>query len=519
MATPVADPLGVDAGARRFRLTSGRLALLTLFALGLGWRLLRYGLQFPIWGDEAYVCLNFVDQTYFACTAGLKYAVVVPVFFLWGELTAFQWLGGSELALRLLPMLVGLVALPLFWRLARQVLSPRGSILALGFLAVSYYPVRHCCEVKPYALDLVVSILLSTLAAAWLRRPERRGPLVLLCVLLPFLLGFSNPAVFVAGGVSVALLPVVWRQPYKIKVLWVAYNVTLVVSFLGYLQLNMQMQPPSNIEFLQTHWGHAFPPHELRDLPGWLLDTHTSNMMAYPMGGKNGGSTLTFVLVLAGLWHFARVRRWSLLLLWTVPFGLTFVAAWMHRYPYGDSARLCQHLAPATCLLAAAGCAQLIEATCRTLRSQKIALTCTCGVLALVGVGGIARDLLHPFKTTGDAEGRRIAQHIADEAGPGCPVVLLAEWQGTQPEFIWYLQRNHQRIIWQADADWHALEREPRLVCVRIGHHRAPTATPALPLPDSQCVWQMAGHEVYARPLEQRPVIMEYIDVVRWQRR
>src|SRR5437773_2075281 len=90
--------------------------------LGVGWRLLRYFLQFPIWGDEAYLCLNFADQTYLGFVGGLKHAVVAPLFFLWGELAVYQCFGGSELAVRLLPVLAGLAALPVFWKLARQVL-------------------------------------------------------------------------------------------------------------------------------------------------------------------------------------------------------------------------------------------------------------------------------------------------------------------------------------------------------------------------------------------------------------
>ena len=32
-----------------------------LILLGIVWRTVRYLLQFPIWGDEAFVCVNFLD--------------------------------------------------------------------------------------------------------------------------------------------------------------------------------------------------------------------------------------------------------------------------------------------------------------------------------------------------------------------------------------------------------------------------------------------------------------------------
>src|SRR5262249_21135777 len=131
--------------------------------------------------------------------------------------------------------------------------------------------------------------------------------------------------------------------PWRFAVAWIAYNVILVVTFLTFLSLNMQMQPEGSLRFLDSHWGHAFPPREPAALLWWLLETHTGNMMAYPAGGKNFASSLTLLLFLVGVGQFAWLRCWQLLGLCLAPFALTFVAAALHRYPYGDSARLCQH--------------------------------------------------------------------------------------------------------------------------------------------------------------------------------
>ena len=39
-------------------------------AVGVAWRSVRFFLQFPIWGDEAHICLNLLDRDY----AGLERA-------------------------------------------------------------------------------------------------------------------------------------------------------------------------------------------------------------------------------------------------------------------------------------------------------------------------------------------------------------------------------------------------------------------------------------------------------------
>ncbi|HEV3260365.1 MAG TPA: glycosyltransferase family 39 protein, partial [Gemmataceae bacterium] len=141
-----------------------------LAVLGVAWRVLRYWLRFPLWGDEAFVSVNFLDRDYLSLTEPLRYNQVVPALFMWSELTAYRLLGGTELAVRLLPFLAGLGSLALFWRLSRLSVGPRAAVLAVGTLAVAYYPIRHSCEVKPYAFDLLMALALMVPAVAWLRR-------------------------------------------------------------------------------------------------------------------------------------------------------------------------------------------------------------------------------------------------------------------------------------------------------------------------------------------------------------
>src|SRR5262249_52552590 len=116
---------------------------LGLLVVGVAWRMLRYFLQFPVWGDEAFICNNFLDRDYLGLLKPLDYKQVAPIFFLWSELATFRILGVSELAIRLLPFLAGLGSLFLFWRLAKSTLKSTAALIAIGIFAVSYYPIRH----------------------------------------------------------------------------------------------------------------------------------------------------------------------------------------------------------------------------------------------------------------------------------------------------------------------------------------------------------------------------------------
>lgn len=436
-----------------------RTALLVLVAVGTVWRCLRYLLQFPIWGDEAFVCLNLLDRDYLGLTQPLRFVQVAPLLFLWAERTALRVLGGGELALRLLPFLASLGSLCLFWRLTRLTLPATARLLAVGFLAVAYYPVRHGCEVKPYAFDLFFALALLTAAAGWLRRPERLRDLVLLTLSVPIALMTSYPAVFVAGAVSLALLPKVWRRPdWRAKALYAAYNGLMLASFALVYRIAGTGQYASAGGTDNFYWTEWFPPAQPLALLKWLALAHTGNMMAYPVGGRDGASTLTLLLVLAGAWHLWRARRQALLVLCLTPFALTFIAAALHRYPYGGSARVAQHLAPAICLLAGAGAASGITWLARRgAHAQGLTLT-ACGLLVLIGGVGMIRDWQKPYKTEGDQEVRRVVKEVFRSAGPADQVIVLDAPDGAAPTFEWYLRQHPERVAWGGTVDWQRLE-------------------------------------------------------------
>jgi hypothetical protein len=447
----VTSPVAEDGHSRSWPRTARRCAL-ALILVGIAWRLCRWLLQFPIWGDEAYLCLNLLDRDYLGLLQPLRCAQVAPVVFLWGELTAYKLLGGTELALRLLPFLAGLASLGLFWRLARMALPPLPRYLAVGIFAMSYYPIRHSCEVKPYATDLFVSLSLLLVALTWLRRPDRLRWLVFLTLLAPLALAASYPAAFVAGAVSMVVFPTAWRQGRKTLTLWVVYNFLVAMGFVGPYMLAGVGQFEATGGTQNEYWAEWFPPAALGPLIVWLARAHCGNMLAYPVGGPNFASTLTFLLCLGGAWRLGRSGRWDLLGLLGIPFVLSLVAAALHRYPYGGSARIAQHLAPAICLLAAAGIVDLIARLTPTAAKQRRAALAIFSLLGLVGIGGIVHDLCKPYKTRADQEVRRLVSEVFAQARSEDQIVTLSPGD-LWPTFEWYLRRQEDRVAFDGQID------------------------------------------------------------------
>ena len=94
-----------------------------LLLLGIVWRTVRFLLAFPIWGDEAFICLDVTRQSFLHMSEGMPFPQVAPILFLWGERAAFFVLGSCEWAMRLLPFLAGMGGLLLFCAGARDLVA------------------------------------------------------------------------------------------------------------------------------------------------------------------------------------------------------------------------------------------------------------------------------------------------------------------------------------------------------------------------------------------------------------
>jgi hypothetical protein len=233
-----------------------------------------------------------------------------------------------------------------------------------------------------------------------------------MAAIAPLCLGMSLTAIFVAVGVSGALLVGVWRE--RRRATWLAYlgynaAIAAAVAVL-YFAFLRELHTQVGAEVGRLNWSAAFPPvGEPWKLLPWLLTTHAGHMLAYPVGGARGGSSLTAVLCLVAVVVLWRRRRGEILALCLLPLALGLAAAAMHKYPYGQSARTMQYAAPAACLLAGLGWATALAWWRRPL------LIARFGVIAIVALGGLglaelARDLLHPYKTKADENHRQFAR-------------------------------------------------------------------------------------------------------------
>jgi hypothetical protein len=479
-------------------------AIVAFIAVGIAARLIRYLLRFPLWADESYLAVNLLHRGYADLMRPLDCHQVAPLLFLWTELTAVKLLGFSEWSLRLFPLLSGIASVFLFHRLARHLVRGTALVLAVGIFAVNYSGIRYACETKPYGVDLMISTLILLLTVRWWKQPGETGRLWALTAIMPLALGLSFPAMFVAGGASVAIAAALLGSPSRRGwAAWVAYNIVLCGGFLAWYWLGIRVQAQAEMGVMTAGWGDAFPPRDsLIALAIWLVRVHAGPLLAVPVGGDNWGSTATLLLCLVAAIVLLRQARYRLLLLFAAPFALNMLAAALRLYPYGGHMRLAMHLVPIICLLAGIGTAAVLSPLSfrERVRETDLApsdsalreplprpITIVLALLMTLATAFLARDFYQPGKEPSDIRKRDFAAWFWSGLERGHEVLCLADdlpaplpplsksGQGrAAPQFLCNEQIYSPRHVHGTSYDLARVSRDRPLACVQYWWHSAP---------------------------------------------
>ncbi len=409
--------------------TDRLFARLTWAVVGVGVvvRLVRFTLPFPLWGDEVFVCQNFIDRDYATILKQLDNGQICPPLFLWAQLTAFRLFGGGELAMRLVPLLAGLLGTVGFARLALKLVPTFPAFLAVGFLSVAFWPVTLSTFAKPYSFDLLAAVVVASAAVHWHDRPTSIARGLMFAVACPVAVLGSYTASFAFGGAAVALLPAVWRGGWPARVVLATAGVFVAAAFAFDLSVGTAQLDTDRVQikqFLYDYWRHGFPPDNPWQSPLWLLSQLTGRMFAYPLGEQNGGSTLTFLMAAVGIWRWWKsFPRWLLVML-LLPLGLNLSAALLWKYPFGGCARLTQYAAPSICLFAAVGTATLFGWVFRTLRAVRVVGWVYAGLFAGLAVALVGMAVVKPYHDDEARFNRDEIAALAAEFSTGDRVVM-----------------------------------------------------------------------------------------------
>jgi len=429
-----------------------------LLAIGVLARVTRYAVMGAMWGDECMLGMNILSRDFAGLTRMLDHMQTAPILFLWSERVMYLAFGSSELALRFLPLAAGLGAFFLFWDFARRATSPLAAMLAMGLLAVSRWPVCMAATFKPYATDLFFATLLMNLAHRWRTEPGKLWSLVALVAVIPVVMSGSYTAAFVAGGVSLYLLPTAWgHSDRRARGLFVAFNVLMLGTFAAnyWLHIHGQLAEQGRAleTFMKDYWADGFPPASPIAFLKWAALINTGRLFAYPVGDANGGSVVTLLVFLVGVGVVWRSKSRSILVLCLAPFALNFLAAVMGKYPYGGCCRLSQHLTPAICLILGIALAAIIDRFATSSRTWVRNVVTTSVVFAGIGVFQMMLDLASPNRDAISAWSRQLHRELRRQMQPDDRVVLASPRVYMDETTSWQLHRLGDSLDWGVPAD------------------------------------------------------------------
>lgn len=345
------DASRTGLGGRLRRWGSPELLARVAIALAIALRLVQYLTNRSLWADEAVLALNIRDRSYLELLQQLDYDQAAPIGFLWVEKLAIQTFGDNEYALRLFPLLCGIVSVFAFYALARRVLKGYGVAIALSFFAVLDYLLYYASEVKQYSTDVAVALGLTLLTLDLLARSPTERAIPKIAVyggLGAVLIWFSHPAVLVAGGMAAfALLRTIQQRKWQRLPAFLAIFSLWGLSFLGFYLLSLA--PLSQNETLSESWRKAFPPPGF-DL-AWLSDKW-DDFFGNPLGFTRDRRSWAMGAWLVGAIALGRRNPRGLMLV-LAPFLATLLATYLHQYPFRS--RLLLFLTPYFILAIAEG--------------------------------------------------------------------------------------------------------------------------------------------------------------------
>lgn len=348
----------------KFRLSDSFFLRFTLIAMLLGvlLRLRQYLFNRSLWLDEAMLGNNVVERGFHQLLfEPLTANQSAPPGFLLAARATAEWFGPYDWALRIFPLVAGILSILLAFLLARRELrSSVGRAAFVAFVALSPLLIFYSSEFKQYSSDAFFTLCIVT---AFSYRSSRYGTWVLAAAGFAALV-CSLPAVFVAAAAGLLLLYEAvrssrWRQTIIVGLVWAAG-----AALHGLYVLHAGVDRP----FMISWWGgrNGFAPvfiDSWRDLLWYPRSiarlVYQAFVAAYPISptGSSGwrpDPLQLFFLTAFILSVIAAVRtRRDVFILAAGAIVLTLAASALQIYPF--SSRLLLFLVPLVLLLLAAG--------------------------------------------------------------------------------------------------------------------------------------------------------------------
>ena len=406
---------------RRSLLSSNGVTFI-LAAAGAVLRIWHYLSNRSLWIDEAMLATNILKRPWAELAKPLDFLQAAPIGFLYLEKSVTLLLGPEEHALRLIPLIAGLVSLVLFVSVARRTLAGVAIPIAVGLFAFCGPLLYYSSEAKQYSSDVAIALLLILLSL----QTKQGGAWWPIALTGSAAIWFSYPATFVVAGAGLTLLACeLTNREQRRLIAGAAAAAFCAASFVAayFVSFRATAGNPGWKDF----WSSAFAPAPPRSLYDLLWFPRAARELFTGPAGFDFPGLAIFAFVVGSAACLAADR--GRLALLVSPIALALIASGLHRYPF--SGRLLLFCVPALLLLVGEGSARLLEAT---RGAAPVAGAALLALLFLPLLLQAARDLRHP----GREEIRPVLDFVRRQRKPGDSFYV---YHGARPAFDYYSPR------------------------------------------------------------------------------
>lgn len=339
--------------------------MISIILSGIGLRCFHYFYDRSLWLDELYLSssipgMKFTDL--FSKT--LDYGQKAPVGFLFLVKCTTSLFGFNEMSLRLIPLLSGISALILFYKLCQKYLGAHGQAIAVAICAFAPALIYHSVEIKQYATEFLMAVVALYLFKIYSGTHKWKEN-ILWGIFGAILIWFSFSVIFILTGIIAGvslhhLIKKDWKMFFFNLLPFSIWMMSFAINYLCYIY---KQESDWVLYFFKVYDNFMpLPPRSLGEIK-WFY-RNTIDLFDYPLGmnwkfnsNVNNWATVLltifpFLMVLTGVFVFyKRQRQQDYALILTIV--ITLFASGLHMYPLIE--RFWLFLSPIFIILLATG--------------------------------------------------------------------------------------------------------------------------------------------------------------------
>ncbi|MDJ1504544.1 glycosyltransferase family 39 protein [Cytophagaceae bacterium BD1B2-1] len=324
-----------------------RISCVGFIVYGIFIRLFHFISNRSLYTDEAYLGYNLLARDFRDLAEPLDANQHAPLFFLWIEKLNMYLFGTSEYALRLFPLIIGILSIFLFYYLCKQLEFNQVTTLTGMVVFTTAFPlVYYSSETKQYIVELAAT-LCSYLLYYHFKSEKRFSALSFYALSGALLVWFSYTVIFVLVSISFVHLLIVtvqkkWSTFFVMGIVYAIWGISFLVNF-AVIILPNSLKTNTIVDMWTTEFA-PFPLHSINDVKWYgimifklfheplnLNWTFLESWLLYPLLFSFLGLGFT---IWGSLQYFRKDKE--KLSLFMLPVLITLLASGVHKYPFTE---------------------------------------------------------------------------------------------------------------------------------------------------------------------------------------